>query len=349
MAPADPHRPLATTMIGSYPQPGWLIDRERLLTSLPPRVRRQELWRPAPDVLEEAMDDATRVAVADQERAGIDVVTDGEMRRESYSNRFATALEGLDLERPGVFVERVGRENYVPRIVGPVRRPGPVEAGDVAFLRSITDRPIKATLPGPFTMSQQAQDEHYGDPEALAMAFAEALRGEIADLFAAGADVVQIDEPYIQARPELARRFALRAVDAALAGAAGPTVLHMCFGYGHFIKDKPAGYAILAEFEGCCVDRIAIEAAQPGLDLDALRGLETKPVVLGVVANHSDDVEPVQLVAERIRAALAVLPPERLALSPDCGMKYLSRGAAAEKLAALVQGAAVVRAELGLD
>jgi 5-methyltetrahydropteroyltriglutamate--homocysteine methyltransferase len=345
---SDPHGPLAITVIGSYPQPAWLIDRQRLLTSLPARVRARELWRPGPDELEEAQDDATRLAVDDMERAGIEILTDGEMRRESYSNRFATALEGIDLERPGVFVERVGRENYVPRIVGPIRRAGPIEASDVVFLRSVTQRPIKATLPGPFTMSQQAKNEHYGDPEALAMAFAAVVREEIADLFAAGADVVQIDEPYIQARPEAARRFALRAIDAALQDAPGPTVLHMCFGYGHFVKDKPAGYSFLAEFEQCAVDRIAIEAAQPGLDLETLRDLGTKPVILGVIANDSDEVEPVELVVGRIRAALEVLPPERLAVSPDCGMKYISRQAAAAKLRALAEGARRVRVELGL-
>jgi 5-methyltetrahydropteroyltriglutamate--homocysteine methyltransferase len=340
-------RVLVTTVVGSYPQPGWLIDRERLGARLPPRVRARELWRVPEPWLEEAQDDATRLAVADLERAGVDVITDGEMRRESYSNRFATALDGVDLDEPGVALDRTGHPNPVPRVVGPIRRTRPVEARDVEFLRSLTGRRIKITVPGPFTMAQQAQDDHYGDPRSLALAYAEAVNAELRDLKAAGADVVQIDEPYLQARPEAAREYALEAIDRALDGIGGETVLHTCFGYAHIVHDRPDGYPFLRELADCSATHLSLEAAQPGLDPEALRPVAGKTILLGVLDLGSPAVESPELVAGRIRRALEVLPPERLQVAPDCGMKYLPRERAFRKLEAMVAGARLVRAELG--
>jgi len=337
---------LRTTVVGSYPQPDWLIDRERLSKRPPPRALARELWRVPEPFLEEAQDDATRVAIRDLERAGIDVVTDGEIRRESYSNRFANALAGIDLDNPGVFVERSGVENSVPRIVGPIRRIGPVEVRDVEFLRRNTDRPIKITIPGPFTMAQQTQDEHYGDERAMALDFAAAVNDEVRGLFAAGADVVQLDEPYLQARPERARAYGVEAIDRALDGVAGETALHMCFGYGHFIKDKPAGYSFLEELNDCSVRQLSLEAAQPNLDVSFLGRIREKTIILGVVSNGDVEVESPELVAGRIRRALEFVPPERLMPAPDCGMKYLPRDVAFAKLQALVAGTKLVRAEL---
>jgi 5-methyltetrahydropteroyltriglutamate--homocysteine methyltransferase len=340
--------PLETTVVGSYPQPEWLIDRERLGDRLPPRVRALELWLVPEPYLEDAQDDATRLAVADMERADVDVVTDGEMRRESYSNRFATALEGVDLDTPGVTLDRTGHENPVPRVVGPIRRTRPVEVRDVEFLRSITTRRVKITVPGPFTMSQQAQDDHYGDGRELALAYAEAVNAELRDLKAAGADVVQIDEPYLQARPEPAREFALEAIDRALEGIEGDTVLHTCFGYAHVVKNRLAGYPFLAELDQCRVTHISLEADQPALDPAVLRALPTKTILLGVLDLGAEDVERPDDVASRIRAALEVVPPERLVAAPDCGMKYLPRDRAFGKLEAMVAGARLVSEELGL-
>ena len=339
---------LETTLVGSYPQPGWLIDRERLGERLPPRVRARELWRVPEPYLEEAQDDATRLAVAEMERAGVDVITDGEMRRESYSNRFATALEGVDLDHPGVALDRTGHENPVPRVVGPVRRTRPVEVRDVELLRSLTSRPIKITVPGPFTMTQQAQNEHYEGERDLALAYAEAVNEELRDLKAAGADVVQIDEPYLQARPEAAREYAVEAIDRALAGIEGEAVLHTCFGYAHVVKDKPAGYPFLRELEGCAATQLSLEAAQPGLDPTVLRQMPSKTIVLGVLDLGSSEPETPEVVASRIRRALGVVPPERLVVAPDCGMKYLPRELAFRKLEAMVEGARLVRRELGL-
>jgi 5-methyltetrahydropteroyltriglutamate--homocysteine methyltransferase len=334
---------LVTTVVGSYPQPDWLIDRERLGARLPPRVRAHELWRVAEPFLEEAQNDATRLAVADQERAGVDVVTDGEMRRESYSNRFATALAGVDLENPGVALDRTGHENPVPRVVGPVRRTRPVEVGDVEFLRSITDRRIKITVPGPFTMTQQAQNDHYPDDRSLALAYADAVNEELRDLKAAGADIVQIDEPYLQARPDPAREYALEAIDRALDGIEGDSVLHTCFGYAHIVKQRLTGYPFLAELNGCRATHVSLEAAQPDLDPEMLAELPDKTVVLGVLDLGSPEAETPDVVAERIRKALAVVRPERLVVAPDCGMKYLPRDLAFRKLEAMVAGARLVR------
>jgi 5-methyltetrahydropteroyltriglutamate--homocysteine methyltransferase len=333
---------LVTTVVGSYPQPDWLIDRERLGDRLPPRVRARELWRVPEPFLEAAQDDATRLAVQDMERAGVDVITDGEMRRESYSNRFATALDGVDLDKPGVALDRTGHENPVPRVVGPIRRREPVEVRDVQFLRSITDRRIKITVPGPFTMTHQAQDDHYGDERSLALAYADAVNAELRDLRAARADVVQIDEPYLQARPEAAREYAVEAVDRALDGIEGDTVLHTCFGYAHIVHDRPSGYPFLRELNECAASHLSLEAAQPDLEADVLRGLPDKVIVLGVLDLGSDEAETPEVVAGRIRRALEVLPPERLVVAPDCGMKYLPRELAFRKLEAMVEGARLV-------
>jgi 5-methyltetrahydropteroyltriglutamate--homocysteine methyltransferase len=336
-----------TTVVGSYPQPSWLIDRERLGERLPPRVRARELWRVPEPFLAEAQDDATRLAVQDMERAGVDVITDGEMRRESYSNRFATALEGVDLDEPGVALDRTGHENPVPRVVGPIRRTRPVEVRDVEFLRSISDRRIKITVPGPFTMTQQAQNDYYADDGSLALAYAEAVNAELRDLKAAGADVVQIDEPYLQARPEPARQYAVEAINRALDGIEGDTVLHTCFGYAHIVHDRPTGYPFLRELNDCRATHVSLEAAQPDLDPDVLRDLPDKTIVLGVLDLGSGEVETPEVVADRIRRALTVLPPERLVVAPDCGMKYLPRERAFGKLQAMVAGASLVGAELG--
>ena len=337
---------LVTTVVGSYPQPEWLIDRERLGARLPPRVRARELWRVPEPFLEEAQDDATRVAVRDMERAGVEIVTDGEMRRESYSNRFATALDGVDLDQPGVALDRTGHENPVPRVVGPVRRARPVEIRDVEFLRSITDRRIKITVPGPFTMTQQAQNDHYAHDRDLALAYAEAVNEELRDLKAAGADVVQIDEPYLQARPEPARAYAVEAINRALDEIEGDTVLHTCFGYAHIVHDRLPGYPFLRELDDVAATHVSLEAAQPDLDPALLRELPGKSIVLGVLDLGAVEVETPQQVAHRILRALEVVPAERLVVAPDCGMKYLPRTRAYAKLQAMVQGAGLVRAEL---
>ena len=337
---------LPTTVIGSYPQPDWLIDRERLRSSLPARVRMRELWRVEEPYLAQAQDDATALAILDQERAGVDIVTDGEIRRESYSNRFATALEGLDIDDPAMVPGRAGGMNAVPRVVAPVRRARPVEVEDCRFLRSRTERTIKITLPGPFTMSQQAHNEAYADEAELAMDLAAAVNEEVRDLFAAGADVVQIDEPWLQARAEKAREFALPAIDRALADAPGTTALHTCFGYAAIVPERPSGYPFLAELADCAADVLAIEAAQPRLDPAMLEPISGKTVIVGVLDLSDTAAETPEQVAERIEAALAVVSPERLQVGPDCGMKYLSRDLAFAKLRALVEGARIVRERL---
>jgi len=340
-------RLLPTTVVGSYPQPEWLVDREMLGSRLPPRVRAREIWRVAPEFLEQAQDDATLVAIRDMERAGIDIITDGEVRRESYSNRFATALEGMDLDHPGSALDRTGHPNPVPRVVGPIRRTRPVEKRDVEFLRANTDREIKATLPGPFTMSQQAQDDHYHDEEAFAMALAEAVNEEVRDLFAAGADVVQLDEPYLQARSEKAERFAVGAINRALEGVTGTTALHTCFGYAHIVHNRPNGYPFLEPLADVDVRQISIESAQQKVDLGVLRSMGAKTVIVGVIdLSDESPVEDVDTVARRIRNALQFVDPERLILAPDCGMKYLPRDKAFGKLRALAVAAERVKAEL---
>jgi len=334
---------IPTTLVGSYPQPDWLIDRDRLLDTLPARVRFRQLWRVPEPYLAQAQDDATALAIRDLERVGLDILTDGEIRRESYSNRFATALEGLDIDKPAMVEGRAGKVNAVPRVVGPVRRTRPVEVDDLRFLRANTERAIKITLPGPFTMSQQAQNEAYDDPASLALDLAVAVNEEVRDLFAAGADVVQVDEPWLQARPEQAREYALPAIERAVAGVEGTTALHTCFGYAHVVRDKPAGYSFLAELDGCAVDQIAVESAQPDLDLALLRELPSKTIILGVLDLSDETPETADQVARRIEAALEIVPAERLQVAPDCGMKYLPRAAALAKLRALVEGARRVR------
>ena len=337
---------LVTTVVGSYPQPEWLIDRGRLGDRLPPRVRARELWRVPEPYLEEAQDDATRLAVRDMELAGVDVITDGEMRRESYSNRFATALEGIDLDNPGVALDRTGHENPVPRVVGPVRRARPVEVRDVEFLRSLTDRRIKITVPGPFTMTQQAQNDHYSTDRDLALAYAEAVNEELRDLKASGADVVQIDEPYMQARPEKARKYGLKALNAALNGVTGTTAVHICFGYAAIIHVRPEGYSFLPELAASPVKQISIETAQSKLDCAVLEKLPGKTILLGVLDLSDLAIETPEQVAARIRRALPHVPTERIIVAPDCGLKYLPRDVAFAKMQAMVAGAAIVRAEI---
>ena len=345
-----PSVPITTTVVGSYPQPDWLIDREKLRTRLPPRVRSAELWRIEEPFLEDAQDDATLLAIADMERAGIDVITDGEIRRESYSNRVATALGGIDTENEGVALDRTGEPNPVPRVVGPIVREHPIEVRDVEFLRANTDRLIKITLPGPFTMTQQAEDVYYNDEVALAMDYAKAVNAEIRDLFLAGADVVCLDEPYMQARPEKAQSYAVSAINEALDGIEGTTALHMCFGYAavHALRgvEKPNSYSFLAELNESNVDQVSIEAAEPDIDLEVLKALPDKDIILGVIDNGTPHVESPELVARRIESALAYVSPERLIVAPDCGMKYLDRWVAFSKLCALVEGAELVRKAL---
>ena len=337
---------LPTTVVGSYVQPDWLVDRNMLKAIVPPRVRARDIWRVAPENLEEAQDAATLAAIHDMERAGIDIITDGEIRRESYSNRFATALEGVDIDNPAEVPGRSGKPNPVPRITGAIKRTRPVEVADVEFLRANTNRKIKITLPGPFTMSHTAVDEYYGDEEACAMAYAAAVNEEIHDLFAAGADIVQLDEPWMQAKPDQAKRYAVKVVNRALEGAAGTTAVHMCFGYAHAVKNKPSGYSFLPELAGCDADQISIEAAQPGLDPAVLEALSGKIVIVGVIDLGDEAVETPDMVASRIRVALEILPADRIVAAPDCGMKYLSRTTAFGKLKALADGAAMVRQEL---
>ena len=338
---------LPTTVVGSYAQPDWLIDRARLGSRLPPRVRALELWRVDPQWLEQAQDDATRLAVLDMERAGIDIVSDGEMRRESYSNRFATALDGVDIDNPGTALDRTGHPNPVPRVTGPIKRRHAVEVRDVEFLRSITDRQIKITLPGPFTMTQQAQNDYYDDEVELAMAYAAAVNEEARDLKAAGADIVQIDEPYLQARPEQARAYAVQAINRALEGIEGETGLHTCFGYAHIVHERPTGgYPFLEQLNDSLVTQISIETAQPNLDLSVLRQLPDKKIMVGVISLGDPEIESPELVAGRIRRALEFVDADRIVVAPDCGMKYLPRETAFGKLQAMVAGAAVVRAEI---
>lgn len=337
---------IPTMLVGSYPQPGWLINRDILMGSGPPRVRMRQVWRMTGGELLEAQNDAVVSAVHDQERAGIDVITDGEVRRESYFNAFATALDGIDIDNPGTVLARNGKPTQVPRVVGPIRLTRSVHADEVAFLRAQTDRPIKVTIPGGFTMAKLALDEHYHDQEALIMAYAEAVNEEIRHLKAAGADWIQIDEPYMQANPQEADRFGVAAIDRALEGVAGPTVVHLCFGYAYVVSGKPSGYSYLPQLNACRADAISIEAAQPHLDPQTLRALPDKKVVYGVIDLADPVAETAEVVAERLRGALRHIDAERLIAAPDCGMKYLPRGLAFAKLKALADGAALVRATL---
>lgn len=336
---------LPTTLVGSYPQPDWLIDRAKLSKQVP-RVRATDLWLIDEKHLEAAQDDATLLAIRDQERAGLDIVSDGEQRRESYSNRFATALEGVDIDNPGTTVNRSGKTIPVPRITGKIKRRHAVEARDVALLRANTDRKTKATVPGPFTMAQQAQDDFYRDEEALAMDFAAALNAEIKDLFAAGADIVQVDEPWMQQHPDKARRYGVKALNRALEGVGGTIAVHVCFGYAAVVHEKPTGYSFLAELDQSTAQQISIEAAQPNLDLAVLKELPSKTIILGVIDLADKTVETPQIVAARIRKAFDHVKPERIVVAPDCGMKYLPRDIAFGKMKAMVDGAKIVRGEL---
>ena len=328
---------LLTTVVGSYPQPGWLVDPAKLAAAGVPRIRRPEIWRVPAEQMEEAQDDAVRLALADMERAGVDIVSDGEQRRESYFNQFATRLTGIDRERPGTAMGRTGRPTAVPRVVGPVVREAPILARDARFLRAATDRRIKLTVPGPFTMTQLAQDEYYRDEERLAMAYAEAVNAELRELEPV-LDVLQIDEPYMQARPDRARAYAVPAIDRALAGLTKPTVVHLCFGYAYTVKDKPSGYSFLPELDRSIARQVSIEAAQPGLDVAVLAALPSKTIVLGVLDLGAATAETPDVVARRVEAALRHVPASRLVVAPDCGMKYLSRELALAKLRAMAQG-----------
>jgi 5-methyltetrahydropteroyltriglutamate--homocysteine methyltransferase len=337
---------LPTSLVGSYAQPDWLIDKVKLAGRFPPRVRATELWRVEPAYREQAFDDATILAIRDQERAGLDIITDGEMRRESYSNRFATALEGVDIDNPGVALDRSGEPNPVPRITGKVRRKHAVETRDVEFLRANTDRMIKITVPGPFTMSQQAQNDYYEDEAEMALDYAAAVNAEIKDLFAAGADIVQIDEPYMQARPAKARDYGLAALTRALEGVQGRTALHICFGYAALIHERPEGYNFLPELADTALDEVSVETAQSGLDCAVLAKLPGKTIILGVLDLSTQEIDTPEQVAERIRRALPYVPAEKLVIAPDCGLKYLPRDIAFAKMQAMVEGTKIVRAEL---
>jgi 5-methyltetrahydropteroyltriglutamate--homocysteine methyltransferase len=334
-----------TTLVGSYPQPEWLIDRKKLAGRFPPRVRARELWRIPEPYLEEAQNDATVLAIRAQEQAGLDIITDGETRRESYSNRFATALEGVDIDNPGTALDRSGHPNPVPRIVGKVRRKHPVEVQDLLFLKKHTSRKTKITVPGPFTMSQQAQNDFYKSEEEAAMDYAAAVNQEIKDLFAAGADIVQIDEPYMQARPEKARQFGLKALNRALDGVSGTTAVHICFGYAAIIHARPSGYSFLPEFTDCSCQQVSIETAQSNLDCSVLQKLPGKKIMLGVINLDDMAIETPQQVVARVKRALPFIRKEELILAPDCGMKYLPREVAYGKMKGLVEGAKLLRAE----
>ncbi|HVY14089.1 MAG TPA: 5-methyltetrahydropteroyltriglutamate--homocysteine methyltransferase [Rhodopila sp.] len=341
-----PQMLLPTTVVGSYPQPDWLVDRATLHHHGVPRAHAHDMWRVVPDLLEQAQDDATVLAIRAMEKAGIDIVTDGEIRRESYSNRFAVALDGIDADNPGDLVNSTGRVTKVPRVVGPIRRVRDVETRDAAFLLANASHATKITLPGPFTLSRQVKDEFYKDEEALAMAYADAVNAELKALKATGVDVVQLDEPWVRTAPEAAKRYGIRAINRALAGVEGPTVVHVCFGYAAVVSEKPSGYSFLAELGGTAADQISIEAAQPRLDLGVLRDLSGKTIMLGVLDLGDATVETAETIAGRIRAGLRYVPADRLVPAPDCGMKYLPADVAFGKLRALADGAAIVRREL---
>ena len=343
-----PEQLLPTTVVGSYPQPDWLVNKDVLKSQTVPRVRLKELWRVAEPYLEQAQDDATLIAIRDMERAGIDIITDGEMRRESYSNRFATALEGVDIDKPALVKSRAGagQETLVPRVVGKVSRRAPVEVRDMQFLRRNTDHKAKITLPGPFTMTQQVKNEFYKDQEELAMDYAVAVNQEARDLVAAGADVIQLDEPWLRNDPQAAKRFAVKAINRALEGITVPTVVHLCFGYAFLVSNKPTSYFFLSELADSIAQQISIEAAQPKIDLGVLKELSPKKIMLGVINLGDQTVERPEQVAERIRTGLKYVSADRLIPAPDCGMKYFAREVAFAKLKALADGAAIVRKEL---
>jgi 5-methyltetrahydropteroyltriglutamate--homocysteine methyltransferase len=339
---------LQTTVVGSYPQPDWLVNRD-MLSKVVPRTRMKEIWRVAEPFLQQAQDDATLLAIRDMERAGLDIITDGEMRRESYSNHFATALDGIDSDNPAEIVNRTGNKTPVPRVVGKVKRTRPVELRDMQFLRANTTRPAKITLPGPFTMGQQVKDEFYRDAEAMCMDYAQAVNEEAHDLVKAGANVIQLDEPWLRNNPEEAKRYAVKVINRALEGITVPTVVHLCFGYAAVVPgfSKPSGYSFLPQLADTIAQQISIESAQPKIDLGVLKDLAPKKVMLGVIDLNDPEIEFPQKVAERIRAGLKFVSPDKLLPAPDCGMKYLPRATAFGKLKALVEGAALVLRDLG--
>ena len=337
---------LPTGLVGSYAQPDWLIDRSKLAKRFPPRVRAGELWRVDGQWLQQAQDDATRLAILDQELAGLDIITDGEIRRESYSNRFATELDGIDLDNPGTALDRSGHPNPVPRVVGRIKRRNPVEVRDLKFLKAQTSKPVKMTVPGPFTMSQQAQNDFYASEEEMALDYAAAVNEEIKDLFAAGCDIVQIDEPYMQARPDKARTFGVTALDRALKGVTGTTAVHICFGYAAIIHERPTGYSFLPEFARSKVQQISIETAQSNLDCAVLKSLDGKTIILGVLDLSTHEIETPQIVEARIARALPYVDPKRVVVAPDCGLKYLPREVAFGKMKAMADGARLARAKL---
>ena len=337
---------LQTTVVGSYPQPDWLVDRA-MLSKIVPRTRYKELWRVEEPYLEQAQDDATLLAIRDMERAGLDIVTDGEIRRDSYSNRFATALEGIDDEHPFELTNARGQTTPVPRVIGKIARTRPIERRDMEFLRANTTRLAKITLPGPFTMGQQVKNEFYKDAEEMCMDYAAAVNAEAHDLVKAGADVIQLDEPWLRNNPEEAKRYAVKAINRALEGITVPTVVHLCFGYAAVVTGlKPTGYSFLPQLSDTIAQQISIESAQPKIDLGVLKDLAPKKVMLGVIDLSDPAIETPQKVAERIRAGLKYISPEKLLPAPDCGMKYLPRATAFGKLKALAEGAAIVRREL---
>jgi 5-methyltetrahydropteroyltriglutamate--homocysteine methyltransferase len=338
-----------TSLVGSYPQPGWLIDREKLKAIVPPRARARDLWRIEDEHLDEALDDAVLLAIRDQEQAGLDIVTDGEMRRESYSNYLTTALTGLDCDHPAEVPGRQpGRNQIVPRVVDRIRRAGPVEVSNTAFVRRNTDRKVKVTVPGPFTMAQQLFDEFYQDEAALALDCAIAINEEIKELFATGADIVQLDEPFLQARPDKARDYGVEVINRAIEGVEGTTALHICFGYGFLVKkeNRATGYSFLPELERSNVDQVSIETAQSNLDCSVLADLSGKTIILGVIDLADQTVETPELVAERVRRALPFVSAERIVLAPDCGMKYLPRDVAYGKMKAMANAASILRREM---
>ena len=336
-----------TSLVGSYSQPDWLIDKDKLKGRFPPRTRAQELWRVSSEYLAEAQQDAVRLAVEDQLKAGLDIITDGEACRESYSNHFATALEGIDIDSPGEALDRSGEPVPVPRITGPIKRKHPVSVDEVRYLRSLTDRKIKFTVPGPFTMSQQAQNDFYASPAEAAMDYAAAVREEVLDLFAAGADVVQLDEPYMQARPEAAEAYGVDALNAALEGVKGDTCVHICFGYAMLIHERPEGYSFLPQLANACCKQISIETAQSSLDCNVLTSLPEQTILLGVIDLSTSEVETPELIVERVERALPYIDKERLVLAPDCGMKYLPREVSLAKLEAMVSAARILRKRYG--
>ncbi|MGR3453895.1 uroporphyrinogen decarboxylase family protein [Pseudooceanicola sp.] len=336
-----------TTLVGSYCQPDWLIDREKLKGQFPPRTRAKELWRIPEPFLSEAQDDATRVAIREQEEAGLDILTDGEIRRESYSNRFATALDGLDLDNYGTVMTRSGAPVPVPRITGPIRRARAVEVEDLKFLRAHTDRKVKITLPGPFTMSLQAQNDYYSSTADAAMDYAQAVKEEMAELFAAGADIVQLDEPWLQGKPDIAMDYGIEALNAALEGAAGTTAVHICFGYAALTKERPEGYSFLPQMKDCTCDQISIETAQANLDTSVLEELRGKTIMVGVLDLSDMTVETPEMIAERVRRALPHVDADKVVIAPDCGLKYLPRDVAFGKMKAMADGAKILRAEFG--